>query len=335
MKNREEIENLIKEIYKKTLSRDPDRLGLDYYISQMMNGKLTLLDIEKQLYDSEEGTSIRNFSHYSDKYWNDLSRVKEYKNKLSTDDENIHWIDDIPNRFSDNVPFESVLIVGCGNGWLERKLFDMNIGKKFDAFDISEKYIQEAKSQKGERSINYFIDDINNLQKIKQNSYDAIFNFAILHHATELDDAMKKLSSYLTNDGLIFNEEYVGPARNQYSDKHLRVMLEVMSDLPEKFRSKHPLRPNLGNFRVEPSEAIHSDLVIPTFKKYFDTIYERDMNGGIAYMILWNNIKQFENPNDPEASKLLEYLLDQDLKFSREEKVPVLFWYGVGKPKQK
>jgi len=326
-------ESKVKDLYKKILLRDPDKTGLFYFTSQLKNKKLTLSEIEKILLDSEEGKSINSFSHYSDKYWNDIPRVARYKNKLSTDDEHTHWIDDILKRFKEFIPFGKVLIVGCGNGWLERKLFDMGIGNTFDAFDISEKYIQESIEKKGNRSITYFIDDINNLQKIKSKTYDAIFNFAILHHATEIDSAMKKLADSLKENGLIFNEEYVGPARNQYSDEHLQIMLEVMSDLPERFRTKYSLRPPLANFRVEPSEAIHSDLVIPTFKKYFDTIYERNMNGGIAYQILWNNIEPFENSNDPEAEKWLEYLLEKDLKFSKEGKVSNLFWYGVGKPK--
>jgi hypothetical protein len=57
------------------------------------------------------------------------------------------------------------------------------------------------------------------------------------------------------------------------------------------------------------------------------------MNGGIAYQVLWNNIEEFENPNDIEAEKWLEYLLEKDTKFSNEGKVSVLFWYSVGKSK--
>ena len=160
------------------------------------------------------------------------------------------------------------------------------------------------------------------------------FNFAILHHATEIDSAMEKLSNSLKSTGLIFNEEYVGPARNQYSDDHLERMLEINADLPQRFRSKHVLRPPLANFRIEPSEAIHSDLVVSTFKKYFDMVYERNMNGGIAYQILWNNVEEFRNSNDPEAVKWLNYLIEEDLKLSKQNKVDILFWYGVGKPKE-
>jgi len=326
------IEKKLETLYEEILHRKADKTGLFYFLSKITNKELGLDDVKTILENSEEGKAFGNFSHYSDKYWNDLPRVAQYKNKLSTDNEDIHWIDDISNRFSEKIPFENVLIVGCGNGWLERKLSDMNIGKNFDAFDISEKYIQEAKEKKGNRQINYFIDDINNLQHIEPKKYDAVFNFAILHHATEIDSAMKKLAECLKPQGLMFNEEYVGPARNQYSDGHLQLMLEVNSELPEQFRSKHTLRPPLANFRVEPSEAIHSDLVRPLFEKYFDTVYERDMNGGIAYQILWNNIEQFDN-SDPEAKKWLEFLLDRDYEFSKQGKAPILFWYGIGKQK--
>jgi len=329
----ENFENQIIELYKQILKREPDKTGLYYFTSKLKTKELTIFQVSKILMESEEGKAFTNFSHYTDTYWNSLDVIVKYKNKLATDNEHVQWIDDISNRFNEYLPFENVLIVGCGNGWLERTLHDKGIGKKFDAFDISEKYLEEAKEKKEDRNIHYFIDDINNLQNLSMKKYDAIFNFAILHHATEIDSAMQKLSNSLKPTGLIFNEEYVGPARNQYSDDHLEQMIQVNSDLPERFRSKHILRPPLANFRIEPSEAIHSDLVISTFKKYFDVVYERNMNGGIAYQILWNNIEEFKNSNDPEAAKWLNYLIKQDLKLSKEKKVEVLFWYGVGQPK--
>jgi 2-polyprenyl-3-methyl-5-hydroxy-6-metoxy-1,4-benzoquinol methylase len=330
----ENFENQIIELYKQILKREPDKTGLYYFTSKLKTKELTIFQVSKILMESEEGKAFTNFSHYTDTYWNSLDVIVKYKNKLATDNEHVQWIDDISNRFNEYLPFENVLIVGCGNGWLERTLHDKGIGKKFDAFDISEKYLEEAKEKKEDRNIHYFIDDINNLQNLSMKKYDAIFNFAILHHATEIDSAMQKLSNSLKPTGLIFNEEYVGPARNQYSDDHLERMLEINSDLPERFRSKHILRPPLANFRIEPSEAIHSDLVISTFKKYFDVVYERNMNGGIAYQILWNNIEEFKNSNDPEAVKWINYLIKQDLKLSKEKKVEVLFWYGVGKPQE-
>ena len=329
-----EIVKRVSVLYEDILQRKPDKTGLYYFVSRINKKQLTIEDVKKILSESEEAKSLKEYTHYSDKYWNDLEIVVKYKNKLATGNENVSWIGDILTRFKEYLPFDDVLIVGCGNGWLERQLYDLGIGKHFDAFDMSEKYINEAKELKQSRAIDYFLDDINSMSKIEDEKYDAVFNFAVLHHVTEVDNALKKLARCLKTNGLMFNEEYVGPARNQYSDQHLKHMLEVMSDLPEKFRTKVKfLRPPLENFRVEPSEAIHSDLILPLIPKYFDIVYQRNLNGGIAYQLLHNNIQEFEDDSNTESVKWLEYLLKQDVVYTDDGRVPILFWYGVCKPK--
>ena len=329
-----EIVKRVSVLYEDILQRKPDKTGLYYFVSRINKKQITIDDVKKILSESEEAKSLKEYTHYSDKYWNDLEIVVKYKNKLATGNENVSWIGDILTRFKEYLPFDDVLIVVCGNGWLERQLYDLGIGKHFDAFDMSEKYINEAKELKQSRTIDYFLDDINFMSKIEDEKYDAVFNFAVLHHAEEVDNALKKLAKCLKTNGLMFNEEYVGPARNQYSDQHLKHMLEVMSDLPEKFRTKVKfLRPPLENFRVEPSEAIHSDLILPLIPKYFDIVYQRNLNGGVAYQLLHNNIQEFEDDSNTESVKWLEYLLKQDVNYTDEGKVPILFWYGVCKPK--
>lgn len=320
--------------YKELLLRPVDTEGLSTYLSMLTSKKLTMDQVRNMISESYEAKNIQSFSHYSDKYWNDLDKVNSYLNKLSTGDEKINWMEDMMSRFKQYLPFKKVLIVGCGNGWLERRLYDLGIGLEFDAFDVSEQYLETAKKERGNRPINYFVSDVNNMENIENSKYDAVFNFAILHHATEIEYATKKLAQVLKSNGLMFNWEYVGPSRNQYTDEHLKIMEEVMSRLPKRLQSKHRLRPAIENFRVEPTEAIHSDLVRPMFRKYFDCTYERDLNGGIAYQILWNNIDGFKNKSDNESNNALKLLLDEDLKLSKNKKVPVLFWYGVGKPKQ-
>ena len=327
------LEESIDELYQDILKRPADKLGLEYFASMLKNGKMELKDVKKNLLNSEEGKNIQSFLHYSAEYWNDLEQVQRYKNRLATGNKNKDWIVDILSRFKQFLPFKKVLIVGCGNGWLERKLFDLRIGIHFDAFDISESYLETAKKEKGSRSIDYFVDDINTMKKIKNNYYDAIFNNAVLNHTEKLEFAFSKLAKALKPNGLMFNEEYVGPARNQYTNTHLEIMKKISEKLPEHLRSKYPLRPSLENFRVEPTEAIHSDKIRETFENLFDVVYQRNLNGGIAYQILWNNVKQFKNSSDPDTKNELKKLIDQDETLSKNNKVPILFWYGVGIPK--
>jgi hypothetical protein len=62
-------------LYKEILLREPDKTGLYYFVSQLESKKMALDDVKKSLINSEEGQSIQNYSHYTDKYWNDLKRV--------------------------------------------------------------------------------------------------------------------------------------------------------------------------------------------------------------------------------------------------------------------
>lgn len=275
----------------------------------------------------------KGFEYYQDKYWNDIDAVQSYMNKSATDDPKTTWIIDMMGRFLDNIPFEKVLVVGCGNGWVERELSDLGIGKKFDAFDISEAHIETAKKQKGDRNINYFLDDMNNLKNIPLDEYDAVFNVGILHHVFRLSRTIWTLYSSMKKGGLMFNFEYVGPAQNQYSDEHLKILQKVNADLDPRFATVIPLRPKKSNFQTgDPSEAVNADLVRPTLSRFFDSVYERDINGGIAYQILWNNTKEFEK-NDTEAKKALELLIKRDQELTENGQVPVLFWYSVMTPK--
>ena len=331
---KKEYNEIVTKLYREILLREPDEEGLIFYVESLKTKQKSVSEIKEIFYNSEEAKRIRNYTPYVDKFWNDLETVKKYKRKLATGNENLTWFDSIKTAYADLIPFKKVLIVGCGNGWVERKLFDKGIGIEFDAFDISEKYLLEAKEKKGNRTINYFVEDVNSMNSIEENKYDAVFNYAILHHVYEIDFAIKKLSKVLKPNGLMFNEEYIGPAQIQFSDSHLHLIENVMNSLPEKYRTKYPLRPAIENFRVDPTESVHSDLIKHTFSKYFDITIDRPMNGGIAYTLLWNNIKQFENPNDLEAKKWLDFILEKDSFHTKNGDVPVLFWYGVGTPKQ-
>lgn len=289
--------------------------------------------IHKTIPSDSSVNSIENYDHYKDQYWNDLDLVQYYINENATGKRDVIWQEDILTRFKKFIPFNDVLIIGCGNGWVERQLHDLGIGLHFDAFDISDKYIDAAKKAVGSRNITYFKADINNLENFATSKYDAIFNVGVLHHTFRLARAVWMLARALKPNGLLFNFDYVGPPMNQYSDKHLSILRNINAQISKRFQSKHPLRPPKENFLTgDPSEAVHSDLVRPTVERFFNIVYERDINGGVAYQILWNNISQFKKNGD-DANKTLEFLLKNDMEYTRSRKVPVLFWYGVGTPK--
>jgi SAM-dependent methyltransferase len=298
-----------------------------------MSNNLSNIAATKIVQTTTKAGLFNQYDHYKDQYWNNLQLIQEYICKNATGNSDTIWQIDMLSRFKEYVPFKEVLIVGCGNGWVERQLFDLGIGLHFDAFDISEKYLEIAKKEMGNRPINYFVADINNMENIENSKYDAVFNVGVLHHTFRLSRALWKLSRSLKPNGLMFNFDYVGPPRNQYSNEHLRILETVNSQLPKRFQSAHPLRPAKENFYFgDRSEAIHSDLVQPTIEQFFNIVYQKDLNGGVAYQILWNNIDEFKK-DDEEAKHTLQFLINKDEEYTRLGRVPILFWYGVGVPK--
>lgn len=273
------------------------------------------------------------YQKFNERYWNELPLVLEYINKNITGNKNIIWQKDILTRFKENLPFKKVLIIGCGNGWVERELYDLGIGLDFDAFDISNKFLNIARKKVGNRKISYFVADLNKL-KLKENNYDAVFNVSVLHHIENISDALRNISKVLKPNGLIFNYEYVGPNQYQYSNEHLKILNEINKSMPERFQTKQSLRPLVEDFELgDNTEAINSELIYNEFNQFFDIIYDKEIMGGIAYPILWNNIEEFQK-NDEESKRILNQILVKDNEYTKSEKIPNLHSYFVAKSRK-
>mgnify|MGYP003684575173 FL=1 len=144
---------------------------------------------------------------------------------------------------------------------------------------------------------------------------------------------MWELNKTLKKNGLMFNFEYVGPSYNQYSDKHVKIIKQVNDSLPSRFKTIIPLRPKLTSFQNgDPSESVNADLLLSIVTRFFNIIYERKINGGIAYPILWNNVDEFKKL-DLDAQKITDLLISKDEQFTSEGKIPSLFLYSVVMPK--
>ena len=278
--------------------------------------------------DSPKPTGAETVERHVDRYWNDLPRVIEYLSRLATGDQARWWVPYLKERYGVR-PRRRGLMLGCGNGWVERNLYDEGVAERFDAFDVSEEAIKTARELCGDRPITYHQADFRTFRP--DGTYDLIVNHAALHHARYLYRMMHVIASALDDDGIFVNWEYVGPNRNQYSASHLRVMTAINAALPERFRTAYPLLLDLRTFLTgDPTEAVHAAEIRRAFAQYFDPIERHDLGGGVAYQILWNNIEEFQK-DDPEARQTLEWLLRLDERLTESGAVPVLFSFFIGR----
>ncbi|MFN0089748.1 MAG: class I SAM-dependent methyltransferase [Acidimicrobiales bacterium] len=267
--------------------------------------------------------------YYRDRYWNDLEPVVAHLKRLATGSE-AEWWTGYVTRVHCTPPRRRALVIGCGNGWVERELFDLGAALEFDAFDVSERYVAEAEAARGGRPITYRVAEFRTWRPRRR--YDLIVNVAALHHAQHLRRVTYRLARALEPGGVFVNWEYVGPDRNIYSDDHLARLRAANAALPAHLATPHPLRSSVRHMAAQdPTEAVHASEIIPTLEACFSILERRDLGGGLAYPLLWNNVAPFTA--DPEAEAVLGRLLTEDAEATARGEIPTLFTFLVAGPR--
>ena len=166
---------------------------------------------------------------------------------------------------------------------------------------------------------------------------------AALHHAAYLDRQVRAVHSILDKTGgILVNFDYTGPHRNQYDEIEWDKMIEVNERSSPAFRKKKLRYPRLSAMlKSDPSEAIHSELIIPTSHRYFKPLWNRSVNGGIAYELLTHNenlaqfrdIVSWELNAGAEVKSHFNFVLANDEEHARRRPNSMLFWYSIMQPK--
>jgi SAM-dependent methyltransferase len=269
--------------------------------------------------------------YYGSIYWNDLQPVIEHISEICTGDRGKWWVPGFQEAHCRRGHFQHGLFLNCGNGWVEREFCDRGIVRRATAFDYSNDLLRAAEGERGGRDIVYLQADAN-LIDFEPDSFDLVVNVGALHHVQYLDRLCRILCKALTEDGLLVGYDYVGPARNQYSRRHWRVVERTSRSLPSHLR-KEPLDyPHLPSMMAaDPTEAVHSDLEMLTLARYFRTVERHDVGGGLAYELLTHNQKLAAIAPRQLASDLAS-LLALDRSLTESGKLPTLFSYYVLSP---
>ena len=279
-------------------------------------------------------TAVPNSSeiYYHGQYWNDFRLVLEYMCENFTGDKNKWWVQDFRERFCQK-PFEHGLVLNCGNGWVERQFVDLGMVKRITAFDYSMDLLRLAEREKGERPIYYFQTDVNKID-FRDNQFDLIINVASLHHVQYINRLCRIMCSALAENGILVNFDYIGPHRNQYPFKQWFYINRVNRSLPDSVKKSPFVKPHLPTMMFsDPTEAIHSELIMECVSRYFEIFERHDTGGGIAYELLTHNPKLENIPAD-ELDISINRILAFDKEYTQQNRVPPLFSYFLAKPKK-
>lgn len=114
---------------------------------------------------------------------------------------------------------ESILDVGCGDGYASYKLF--TLGYRVDGVDLSRKMIEYARQQVHENEINFLQADARALP-FKGNSFDNLLVINVLEWTSVPADTLQELSRVLKKGGSLFIG-ILGPAASPRRQGYPRV----------------------------------------------------------------------------------------------------------------
>ena len=271
--------------------------------------------------------------YYQGQYWNDLPQVQNYIAKSITGDENKWWVEYFKQKYA-TTPFHHGRFLNCGDGRWEREFIDRKIVKTATAFDVSPDFIKKALLLRGKRKIEYILADANKV-KLPKNKYDLIVNYAALHHTQYINRLCNVLANSLTQDGIFLNFDYVGPSRNQYPIVNWLILKLVNNTLPKNLKKTTLGYPHLPTMlATDPTEAIHSNLIVDSVSRFFNITEKRNTGGGIAYEILTHNTNLNKKIISLKKSKKhIQRLLKLDRIFTTLKIVPVYFSFFIASKK--
>ncbi len=135
------------------------------------------------------------------------------------------------------------------------------------------------------RNISYFQADVNQID-FKPDQFDLVINVAALHHVQYINRLCLVLSKAIREKGCLVSFDYIGLERNQYPRSMWKLVNRFNTVLPEELRRPNLAYPHLPSLlESDPSEAIHSNLIIETLDRYFELLECHHAGGGIAYEI--------------------------------------------------
>jgi ubiquinone/menaquinone biosynthesis C-methylase UbiE len=229
-----------------------------------------------------------------------------------------HWLVWLLEDYFCNLSlFKRSLSICCGDGSHELVLHNSKRVGFVRGFDISEGAIHQAnerfKAANAPREAYLFeVRDANNLDI--DDNYDLVLSSGALHHVSNLEGLLDKVQTVLHPDGYFVLVEFVGPNRFQWTPQQCDLINGALAQLDSHYL-KDDTRPTLGPpaveemIRIDPSEAVRSEDILPLVRQRFDVEYESNFNGTIMHMMYPLLNPELTNRGDRDFESVVRLLL--------------------------
>lgn len=233
--------------------------------------------------------------------WLELPEIRSYVNKRVSGNTQKGWFSHL-NSYK--TQFDKALIVGCGNGKLERGLSKQGYFNTALGIDIAEGSLKLANENAKKNNIHnlsykYFNIEKSDLKKL--GNFDLIIVNMVAHHIDDLNTFFLRLNSILTKDGILAMNEYVGPNRFKLNKKTIKIINQLLDSFPKELKKdflprdeyrEHYKNATEDDFqKSDPSEAINSENIEKFALKNLKLDKKFNYGGNITHM-LFNGIAE-------------------------------------------
>ncbi len=249
-------------------------------------------------------------------YWEEFPEVAARLNDRLTGDPSRDWMELVRDHVG--ITLKHALVPNCGNGRIERQLHERGLLERATGLDIGESMLDEARGAATAAGLpfEYRRADINDVGEAEPmfGDYDAVVAVAALHHIRYIDRVLRNFCRLLGDDGWFITYDYVGAQRNQWPWEQWEAVVALNDTLPEPYRQVlvYPHLPTM--LHDDPTEAIHSELIVPTWDRYFTTEVDVPLGGALAYPLLTHNVALHRAPM-AERAAIVGRVLDADAAF--------------------
>ena len=236
--------------------------------------------------------------------WMANTAVLMYLNERATGDPARDWLSSWAHRYfvGENL---RVLVLGCGEGWLERALAQWPFVARIDAVDFAADAVERAReTARGLAKIEYGVVDLNR-DALPPDTYDVVVAHSVLHHVENLEHAYAQIERTMRANATLIINEYVGPKRFQYSDDVSRIINALLQCIrPGEVRARPTVEEMIAN---DPTEAVRSDELLAFTARQFDVLDRKDLGGTILQHLLYDIVQHYRF-DVPRERGLIEML---------------------------
>jgi len=247
--------------------------------------------------------------------------VQRHINKQVTGRDDQLWHEAAMERFLPPPFWGGIgLSLGCNDAGFERAIVRSGVCASFDGFDVSPAAVAAATAaaEADRLPMHFQAADVNTLA-LPAGRYSLALVIMALHHFEQLERVCAEVHQALRPDGLFAFDEFVGPARFQWTAAQVEAANELRRQLPAALRrlpngtDAGPVRvPDLEHMRRDdPFEAIRSDEILPVVRGTFRVLAQRDYGGTVLHLALHEILANFDDDR-PEHAAMLQAMCDQE-----------------------